>query len=103
MLEFIKMFGLWILYTIAFPVVVVVFAVYLVYAFCNYLVMESITLFGFFFGYTFSTETDVERVLREKKEAESEEKTSKVIYEYNDSDEDEVLEGSDEQWVTLTF
>ena len=96
MLEFIKMFGLGVLYTIAFPVVVVVFAIYLVYAFFNYLVMESITLFGFFFGYTFSTETETERVLREKKE-EVEEKNTKVVYEYNVSDEEEVVEGSDEQ------
>ena len=97
MLEFIKMFGLGVLYTIAFPVIVVVFAIYLVYAFFNYLVMESITLFGFFFGYTFSTETELERVLREKKEEESEEKNAKVVYEYNVSNEEEVVEGSDEQ------
>ena len=97
MLEFIKMFGLGVLYTIAFPVIVVVFAIYLVYAFCNYLVMESVTLFGFFFGYTFSTETELERVLRERKEEESEEKTTKVVYEYNVSDEKDMLEGSDEQ------
>ena len=103
MLEFIKMFGLGILYTIAFPVIVVVFAIYLIYAFCNYLVMESITLFRFFFGYTFSTETEVERVLREQKEEDSDEKNSKVVYEYNGSYEEETEEGSDEQWVTSIF
>lgn len=68
MLEFIKMFGLGILYTILFPFIVVAFALYLVYVFFNYLVMESINIFGFFMGYTFTTETKLEIELRKMKE-----------------------------------
>jgi len=98
MLEFIKMFGMGILYTILFPFIVAIFAGYLVYVFGNYLVMESINIFGYFFGYTFSDETDLERKLREMKEGpelekeESEEveesvtvpvkEETKIVYQY---------------------
>ncbi len=68
MLEFIKMFGLGILYTILFPFIVAIFALALVYVFVSYLVMESISIFGFFFGYTFTSETELEKKLREMKE-----------------------------------
>ena len=61
MLEFIKMFGLGILYTILFPFIVAIFALYLVYVVGNYLVLEAINFFGFFFGYTFTTETELEK------------------------------------------
>ena len=57
MLEFIKMFGLGILYTLLLPFIVAIFGCYLVYVFFNYLVIEAKTLFGFFFGYTFSETT----------------------------------------------
>lgn len=103
MLEFIKMFGLGILYTILFPVIVFIFALYLVYVFCNYLVIECLSLFGFFFGYTFSVETELEKKLRELKEASSVEnkKAQEITYEYNPSTESDtnvdVMEGSDEQ------
>ena len=63
MLEFIKMFGLGILYTLFLPFIIVIFVVYLIYVFFNYLVIESKTLFGFFFGYTFSEETELEKKL----------------------------------------
>lgn len=68
MLEFIKMFGLGILYTILFPFIVVIFAAFLVYVFCDYLVLEVKTLVGFFFGYTFTTDTQLEIKLKEMKE-----------------------------------
>lgn len=68
MLEFIKMFGLGILYTILFPFIVAIFALYLVYVIGNYLVLEAINVCGFFFGYTFTTETELERQLVEMKE-----------------------------------
>jgi len=67
MLEFIKMFGLGMLYTLLLPFIVVIFALYLVYVFCNYLVLEVINIFGFFFGYTFSTETELEKKLNDVK------------------------------------
>ena len=60
MLEFIKMFGLGVLYTILLPFIVAFFALSLVFVFSNYLVLEAKTLFGFFFGYTFTTETELE-------------------------------------------
>jgi hypothetical protein len=63
MLEFIKMFGLGILYTVLFPFIVAIFALYIVYVFGNYLVLEAINLFGFFFGYSFSVETELEKKL----------------------------------------
>ena len=63
MLEFIKMFGLGILYTILFPFIIAIFVLHVVYAFCNYLVLEFISIFGFFFGYTFSEKTPLEKKL----------------------------------------
>ena len=74
MLEFIKMFGLGILYTILFPFIVAIFALYLVYVVGNYLVLEAINFCGFFFGYTFTTETELEKQLAEMKEGPKEEK-----------------------------
>ena len=87
MLEFIKMFGLGILYTILFPFIVLIFALYLVCVFVNYLVMESITIFGFFFGYTFTVETELERKLNEMKESaeKSMVEPQDVSYEYDPS------------------
>ena len=63
MLEFIKMFGLGILYTILFPFILVIFVLYLIYVLFNYLVLEMINFFGFFFGYTFTPETALEKKL----------------------------------------
>ena len=87
MLEFIKMFGLGILYTILFPLIVLVFALYLVYVFGNYLVMEALSIFGFFFGYTFSEETKLEQQLKEIKEngLKESKKEPEVVYEYDPS------------------
>jgi len=89
MLEFIKMFGLGILYTILFPFIVVIFAIALVYVFVNYLVNESIHVFGFFFGHTFSEETELEKKLNAMKEEKnvSEEESldaGEVTYTYNE-------------------
>lgn len=74
MLEFIKMFGLGILYTILFPFIVAIFVLYLVYVIGNYLVLEAINFCGFFFGYTFTTETELEKKLAEMKEMQKESK-----------------------------
>lgn len=68
MLEFIKMFGLGILYTILFPFIVVFFALVLVGVLINYLVLEVINLSGFFFGNTFTVETKLDKKLRQMKE-----------------------------------
>lgn len=71
MLEFIKMFGLGILYTVLFPLIVVIFALYMIYTLGNYLVLEVINLVGFFFGYSFSVETELEKRLHSSKNKES--------------------------------
>ena len=104
MLEFIKMFGLGVLYTILFPFIVIIFAIFLVYAFFNYLVVECISLFGFFFGYTFSIETDLEKKLEEMNNQAHEEKNEEeptVAYQYDDSfqhvENASDMRGSDEQ------
>lgn len=68
MLEFIKMFGLGILYTILFPFIVVFFVLVLVGVLINYLVLEVINLSGFFFGNTFTVETKLDKKLRQMKE-----------------------------------
>lgn len=99
MLEFIKMFGLGILYAILFPFIVLIFALYLVYVFVNYLVIECLTLFGFFFGYTFTVETELERKLREIKEnnEKSKEEVKEISYEYDPSvGEVNIEEGSED-------
>ena len=102
MLEFIKMFGLGILYTILLPFILMVFAGYLVYVFFNYLVVESMALFGFFFGYTFSDETELEKELILMKEEDVEKKTE-VAYQYDETGKydqeinESIEEGSDEQ------
>lgn len=85
MLEFIKMFGLGILYTILFPFIVVIFAAFLVYVFGDYLFLEIKTLVGFFFGYTFSTDTELEIKLKEMKES------AKLQAEKESSNEDQEL------------
>lgn len=69
MLEFIKMFGLGIMYTLFFPLIVAIFAIYIVYVFFNYLVLEIINIFGFFFGYNFTAETELEKKLEAMKGA----------------------------------
>ena len=78
MLEFIKMFGLGILYTILFPFIVVFFAVVLVFVVLNYLVMESINLVGFFLGHTFTVETSLDKELKRMK-AESHAEANKEV------------------------
>ena len=68
MLEFIKMFGLGVLYTLLFPFIVVIFALFFVYVLGNYLVLEAINVCGFFFGYTFTTETELDDRLQQLKD-----------------------------------
>lgn len=71
MLEFIKMFGMGILYTILSPVILAFFLLFLVYSIFNYLVCEAIYLGGFFFGRKFDDKTELEKkYLKLKKEKE---------------------------------
>ena len=73
MMEFIKMFGLGILYTILSPLFLLAFLLFVVFAFINYLVQEVMSLVGFFAGKRFSVETDLDKKLKqmrlEKQEA----------------------------------
>ena len=61
------MFGLGILYTLLFPFIAAIFVLFLVYALFNYLVLECINLFGFFLGYTFTVETELDKKLEDMK------------------------------------
>lgn len=99
MLEFIKMFGLGIVYTILFPVLVVIFAVYLVYVLCNYLVIEIYNCVSYFFGYTFTTETKLEKELTKIKEEKDNNPAKEDFMETNDAGENAISnnEGSDFQ------
>lgn len=94
MLEFIKMFGLGILYTILFPFMVIFFALSLVFVLGNYLFLEVKTCVGFFFGYTFTTDTQLEKKLKEIKREKKAAAESEEVVEIT---QDEILEGSDEQ------
>ena len=72
MLEFIKMFGMGILYTILSPLILLFFLVFVVYSVFNYLVCEVIYLGGFFMGRKFEEETKLDRELKKiKKEREA--------------------------------
>lgn len=64
MLEFIKMFGLGILYTILSPIILAVFLLFVVYSLFNYLVFEVINFVGFFAGKRFSAETALDKKLK---------------------------------------
>ena len=102
MLEFIKMFGLGMLYTLLFPFIIVIFALYVVYVFGNYVVLELTNFFGFFFGYSFSTETELEKKLVNMKAKPEIEKPSTEVStsEFDDfflqKDVTEDLKGSDQ-------
>ena len=63
MLEFIKRFGLGILYTVLSPVILAIFLLFVLYAFFNYLVFEVINLVGFFAGKKLSEETELDKKL----------------------------------------
>lgn len=101
MLEFIKMFGLGILYTILFPFIVVFFALALVFVLLNYLVMECVNCVGFFFGHTFTVETDLDKELKrikeEKKHAEEVKEVVAEHYEEPNVNPFSTEEGSDLQ------
>ena len=72
MLEFIKMFGMGILYTILSPFILAFYLLFVVYSFFNYLVCESIYLGGFFLGRKFDDTTELERkLIKVKKEKEA--------------------------------
>ena len=71
MLEFIKMFGLGIVYTILSPVILLFFLLFLVYTVGNYLVCEVIYLGGFFMGKRFSEHTALDRQLEKMKKEKS--------------------------------
>ena len=64
MLEFIKMFGLGILYTVRSPIILAIFVLFVVYSLFNYLVFEVINLIGFFAGKKFTAETDLDLKLK---------------------------------------
>ena len=72
MLEFIKMFGMGILYTILSPVILLVFLIFVAYSIVNYFVCEVIYLSGFFMGKRFEEQTKLDKALakrrKEKKE-----------------------------------
>jgi hypothetical protein len=95
MLEFIKMFGLGILYTLLFPFIVVIFALYIVYVFVNYLVLEVVNVFGFFLGYTFTDETELEKKLDSIKS------NSAEIEESRENEFDDFLFGKDDLTTDL--
>ena len=68
------MFGMGILYTILSPIILLVFLLFVIYSFINYLVCEVINLSGFFFGKRFVAETELEKsLIRAKEEVKSEE------------------------------
>ena len=67
MLEFIKMFGLGIFYTIISPVILAIFALFVGYSLVNYLLCEVINLSGFFFGKRFVVETNLEKTMTKLK------------------------------------
>lgn len=73
MLEFIKMFGMGILYTILSPLILAFFLLFVVYSFGNYLVCEGIYLGGFFFGRRFLDKTKLELKYEKEKESNNEE------------------------------
>ena len=100
MLEFIKMFGLGILYTLLFPFILVFFALSVVYVIINYLVAEIVNFFGFFFGHTFTVETKLEKQLKEMKE---EKVNSSEIVIGNDSVEDIFAQNSDSNNEPIFF
>lgn len=67
MLEFIKMFGMGILYTILSPVILLFFLLFVVYSVFNYLVCEAIYLGGFFLGKRFDDKTELEKTYAKMK------------------------------------
>ena len=67
MLEFIKMFGLGVLYTVLSPIILLSFVLFLLFALGNYVVFEIINLVGFFAGKRFSEETELDKKLAKMK------------------------------------
>lgn len=68
MLEFLKMFGMGILYAILSPLIFAFFLLFVVYSFINYLVCEVVNLGGFFLGKRFEARTQLEKDLAKAKE-----------------------------------
>lgn len=79
MLEFIKMFGMGILYTILSPAILLFFLLFLAYTACNYLVCEIIYLSGFFMGKRFSELTALDKKLEKMKKEKSMEENTNMI------------------------
>ena len=89
MLEFIKMFGMGIFYTIMSPIILVFFALFLIYSLFNYLVCEVINLSGFFLGRRFTAQTSLDKECnRLKKEKDSSVETEEVLEEATSEDGD---------------
>lgn len=66
MLEFFKLFGQGILYTILSPFILAYFAIFLAYTMLNYLVCEVYSVVSFFFGGGCSKKTKLERELEKQ-------------------------------------
>lgn len=74
MLEFIKMFGLGIIYTVLSPLILAFFLLFVIYSLFNYLVCECINLGGFFLGKRFTEETELDKQYKKMKKAKEEAK-----------------------------
>lgn len=83
MLEFIKMFGMGIMYTILSPFILAFFALFLVYSLFNYFVCEVINLSGYFLGKRFTAQTvldkEYSKIQKEKDEIRGVVKESEVV------------------------
>ena len=87
MLEFIKMFGMGIIYTVLFPIILILFLLFVVYTVFNYLVCEAIYFGGFFLGRKFDDTTKLEKKLiklKEEKETPQVEEVKEVENEEGD-------------------
>lgn len=89
MLEFIKMFGLGVMYTVLSPLIAVFFALFLVYSFFNYLVCEVINLSGFFLGKRFTAQTELDKEYAKIKKEKDREESIKVSVVETHIDEEE--------------
>jgi len=96
MLEFIKMFGLGILYTILSPIILLFFLLFVLYTVGNYLICEVIYLCGFFMGKRFSELTALDKKLEKiKKEKMAEVNASNTLQKPNAETVIENSEGGD--------
>lgn len=88
MLEFIKMFGLGVFYTLISPLILVFFILCIFYALINYFVCEAINLSGFFLGKRFVAETKLQKDMEKSKK-------KKVIEKVEEEESSKTLEDGD--------